>query len=832
VLYALVINDYGVLKKKVGQYSEAERLFRESMGLCRRYGLLTGLMNANRNLGILCLKMGNLRGAEAYLRASERMRGDLEGMIGEPERGEKCPRDINHCHLMVLSRQFAEAEHALYSFMGERVNPDAKRDVVLANEFLGELYLEQGKTELADSRFRICRNTAADALSQSDVMTEILRRQADLAFRMGNCEEAKRVGLECVALCKRIGDRHELGAVLRVLGETRSAMGEERKAVSAFGAAIQTLKSIHECYELMRSCIAYGGFLVDRGDRDAEVYLLEARQLCKKLEIDYFAAKIEILLARHAMNCGNYEEARTHLMEAEVLLGGMQACDQKQLGPLLKRATESLDRAVLQTSISAAKELKTICKVYEEARFPIEEIKPDLAYQVTQSVGAESLFLIKRHKRGFAVPLNYNISAAHAKETVRRLDRDRTVPLLGIKGDPRIFEVSEGRTMVAVPTQSGRGYVMCTLFRERRAFSPRQLEFLFASAEAMERLAEDRELDLTDNGNDFIGENGALAVHPRGSFKEILTIDPEMIRIIQLAERASRSEAPILLEGETGVGKELFARAIHESSRRRDNAFIAINAGGMPVNLLESQLFGHVKGAYTDAVTDRIGLVEEARGGTIFFDEVGEMGEELQVKLLRLLENGEFRRLGENKVQIADVRVISATNRLLMREVESDGFRRDLFYRLGTVRLTIPPLRHRQRDIQLLIRHFLKECAARNRMFDRHFQIDVKAMEALELYNWPGNVRELHNEMMRIVSLIGDVDTIRFGMLSNVIKDHVKSKNRTEGLLEESVERYERRLILDALNRNDWNRLRTAEFVGIPRTTLLAKMKRLNIAAR
>jgi len=202
------------------------------------------------------------------------------------------------------------------------------------------------------------------------------------------------------------------------------------------------------------------------------------------------------------------------------------------------------------------------------------------------------------------------------------------------------------------------------------------------------------------------------------------------------------------------------------------------------------------------------------------------------VKLLRLLENGEFRRLGENRVHLADVRVISATNRDLMKEVERRVFRRDLFYRLGTVKLTIPPLRFRQRDIQLLIRHFLKECAGRNKMFGRHFQIDVKAMEALEIYNWPGNVRELHNEMMRIVSLIGDVDMIRFGMLSDTIKEFVKLKNRSEGLLEESVERYERRLILEALNRNDWNRLRTAEYVGIPRTTLLAKMKRLNIATR
>jgi transcriptional regulator with PAS, ATPase and Fis domain len=261
-----------------------------------------------------------------------------------------------------------------------------------------------------------------------------------------------------------------------------------------------------------------------------------------------------------------------------------------------------------------------------------------------------------------------------------------------------------------------------------------------------------------------------------------------MIKIIRLAERASLSDASMLLEGETGVGKELFAKAIHENSRRKNRPFIAINAGGMPVNFLESQLFGHVRGAYTDAVTDRVGLIEEARGGSVFFDEVGEMGEELQVKLLRLLENGEFRRLGENRVRIANVRVISATNRDLLKQVDRGQFRKDLYYRLGAVKLSIPPLRFRARDIELLIRNFLKECALRNQQYHRHFQIDVKAMEALELYNWPGNIRELQNEIMRIVSLIGENDIIRFGMLSDTIKDYLKTKNRSEGLLERSVE--------------------------------------------
>jgi transcriptional regulator with PAS, ATPase and Fis domain len=362
-----------------------------------------------------------------------------------------------------------------------------------------------------------------------------------------------------------------------------------------------------------------------------------------------------------------------------------------------------------------------------------------------------------------------------------------------------------------------------------------------ASAEALARIIEEEELrparkfvvdasDSEDEGDE--AEETSRPRHPRGSFSNILTIDSEMIKLIRTAERAAASVAPILLEGETGVGKELFARAIHGASQRKDGPFVAINAGGMSVHLLESELFGHVRGAFTDAGNDRTGLIDTARGGTLFFDEVGEMGEEMQVKLLRLMENGEYRRLGESAMRKADVRVISATNRDLKKDAERGLFRRDLYYRLSPLKLTVPPLRMRACDIQLLTRYFLRECAAKNGIADRYIEMDVKSMEALELYDWPGNVRELHNEILRVVSLIGRGDVVRFAMLSENIKDYLKTKKRGEGLLDRSVEQYERRLILDALEKNDWNKLRTADAIGIPRTTLLAKLRRMNIASK
>jgi hypothetical protein len=276
--------------------------------------------------------------------------------------------------------------------------------------------------------------------------------------------------------------------------------------------------------------------------------------------------------------------------------------------------------------MESAQKLKSIGKIYEDARFPIEELKPEMATEVALNVGASELFLIRKKNKGFRVPLKYNISANDAKRLIRF--QLRTNADLFKTKDPIVISLPTEKTLVCVPGQSGVGYLLCTVIDEERDFSPRELEFLFASVEAMERVAEEyAEVPSYLDVDDFIDGGGAALTHPGGHFQDIMTLDPEMIKIIRLAERGAETNVPILFEGETGVGKELFAQAMHSQSPRSNKEFIAMNAGGVPLNLLESQLFGHAKGAFTDAVTDRHGLIEEARGGTIFFDEVGEMAE-------------------------------------------------------------------------------------------------------------------------------------------------------------------------------------------------------------
>jgi DNA-binding NtrC family response regulator/tetratricopeptide (TPR) repeat protein len=838
VLLAYTYNNYGVLKKKTCRYGEAEGLFNSANCMFRTLGVVSGEVLATINLGILFLKTGNWRNAELFFRKANELNKVVIPNDASAFRSDDSDYEIvgniNFEHLLILRRDFAEAELSLQNLLsryGE--NGTTKRMVALAHEFLGELYRETGESEKAKVHLRKAFDIANDILPRSDLMTEIARRMAET--ELGNSDIGGLTDrlLTNIRLCRDIEDKLELGASLRVLGLVYAQTGKAKKSITCFEFAIRTLRAINECYELMRTCVDYGSVLTVWGHPDAEIYLLEAQQLCKKLELNYFLARVNVECARLETKKENFTTARDRLSEASRLCEQLHENDRLRVERWTGDAERELEQNILEKSVSGAEELRAICHVYEESHFPMEKMKPELAYQVAQNVNADSLFLIGRRGRGYTVPLAYNVPVNEAKEIVRRLDRDWKRPILGIDAVPKVLYAYTGQYLVCVPTKSELGVILCTTMPKTRTLSPRQLEFLLASADAITRLVRegaDSPSPICDDFNVSVDERSTK--HPRGSFKDILTVTTEMINLIRLAERASLSQETILLEGETGVGKELFANAIHANSGRRNSPFVAINAGGMPINLLESQLFGHVRGAFTDAVRDRTGLIEEADGGTIFLDEVGEMGPELQVKLLRLLENGEFRRLGENRVRIANVRVVSATNRDLLKELERGTFRRDLYYRLGTVRLHIPPLRFRPRDIELLIRHFLRQCAVRYGQPNRYFEIDVKAMEALELYDWPGNVRELQNEIRRIVSLIGDGDTIRFGMLSSSIKEYVKSKNRSASLLERDVERYERRLILSALNKNDWNRLRTAEDLGLPRTTLLAKMRRLNVAAR
>ena len=314
------------------------------------------------------------------------------------------------------------------------------------------------------------------------------------------------------------------------------------------------------------------------------------------------------------------------------------------------------------------------------------------------------------------------------------------------------------------------------------------------------------------------------------AFENIIAQSDAMRRCLAQASQASRNDAPVLIMGQTGTGKELIARAVHCNSERRDRAFVVKNCGVRTESLLEAELFGYVKGAFTGAVGNKPGLFREADGGTLFLDEIGDAPPSTQVAILRVIDSGDIRPVGASKTERVDVRVISATNRDLACEIESGNFREDLFYRLNTITIDLPPLSQRQDDIPLLVDHFLqKSCVQSGR---DPLTIAPVAMEALCRYSWPGNVRQLQHEIERAVIVCEGRSTVDIGDLSESIRgagetaDHANPR----GSLRESVELMERKLIGAALTEHQGNIMQTAKALGLTRKGLKDKMTRYGLS--
>jgi DNA-binding NtrC family response regulator len=351
------------------------------------------------------------------------------------------------------------------------------------------------------------------------------------------------------------------------------------------------------------------------------------------------------------------------------------------------------------------------------------------------------------------------------------------------------------------------------------------------------------------------------ALKQRYNFPNIIGKSEKMLAVLDLVGQIAPSRSTVLIQGDSGTGKELIAKAIHSASARADKPFVPINSGSIPVDLLESQLFGHVKGAFTSAVASKKGLFEVADQGTIFFDEISTIGAETQAKLLRVIQEREFMRLGSTEIIKVDVRIIAACNVQLVQLVREGKFREDLYHRLNVIAVPLPPLRDRKQDIPLLLGHFLKKFSGENNRPLGHFS--PAALRLLMDYDWPGNVRELENVVERAV-VLSPQETLDV----NVLPESVRSRellggmrlelselvprgasargdlarqgehgtraggHTSENSLFEIMDEVERRVICEMLERTDWNQTAAAENFQVPLSTLNQKIKRLGIDVR
>lgn len=318
------------------------------------------------------------------------------------------------------------------------------------------------------------------------------------------------------------------------------------------------------------------------------------------------------------------------------------------------------------------------------------------------------------------------------------------------------------------------------------------------------------------------------------AFEGIITGNPRMLQIFKFIEKIAPTNTSVLILGESGTGKELIARAIHRAGGRAEKPFIAVNAGAFARELFPSEFFGHIKGAFSGAVTDKKGFLEEANGGTLFLDEIGELPMDMQVKLLRVLQNGEFFRVGSTRPQRADIRLLAATNKNLWEEIEEGGFRKDLFYRLNVNTVSLPPLREREGDIPVLAGHFLEQF---NRANSRSIaDITDETLEILQSYSFPGNVRELENIIYSTAVMEqSSVLTPRslpvefLELVKKIEKKPAEKEEENEEFDSLTLEEMEKKHIQRALEKVEGNRTHAAKILGISRVTLIAKIKKYGL---
>ena len=695
---------------------------------------------------------------------------------------------------------------------------------------MGDLLSDQGRHEEALETLGRALACGYQLSASSDVVCEVLRRRAEALLFLGRMDEAESDCRRALELSGRLGDRLEEGAALRILASILYAKGDAEGARTRVSQAEDVLRRTGESFELARTSLAAGvglsqsypasRFPLER----VEARLFAAEELFDRMGAVNWVGRCRLARARALFKVREYPRARSWLERATE---SFTATDDSHGLAEVRALARTLDRELAGAASGPESRYSVIADSYRALDAPSVDAESlhSFASRVAEGAQADRLVLFDSSGEGPpAVVTSFDRTGRRLAE-VRRAVRSiaaggalRKATILAGSGVP------EGIASAAVvPAALGSRSYLLYVDRGSRcdAFSAGDIEFIGAASQA---------LGMLHAAVDPERRAHAAVEEPDTARAEFLTRDPRLLEILESLDRLSGSDIPILILGESGTGKDVLARTVHRASGRE--RFVALNSGAIPPHLQESELFGHVKGAFTDADRDRDGLIAAASGGTLFLDEIGEMSADLQVKLLRFLQSGEYRRVGDSHARTSDARVISASNRNLREEILTGGFRRDLFYRLSAFVIEVPPLRARRHDIPLLMEHFLELYCAYEGKHVSGFSRSVR--ELFLTYDWRGNnVRELENEIRRGVALTRDGGVIGIDELRPELRsasEAMMSGGRECGTgslsLRDEVEALERARIAEALEFCDHSKPRAAAHLGVSRTGLYTKMKK------
>jgi Nif-specific regulatory protein len=866
---AAIYNNLAVLYMFQGDYEKSEQFFLRSLKMEQDHYNLNGISVCYNNLGGLMDDKGDPQKSLMYLEEALK----LQKMLNEPYNITNIYNNIGVTWMD--HNEYDKAEDALKKSLQTAVDFGFFRNTVASLNNLGALYFKKGDWSQSISLHEQAikkseENNFNEGLLRSfNNLGEIYEKQSELNLAY----DLYFKGLE---LLPTVSDEYIKAELYGNLGSVLTKLHKFKEAYSYLVESLDFFKSINARDKIIEGFLqqAYY-FILTRNYESADYYLGQALKMATEQNQPFEIGKAHYL--RALLERKNLEAAREHLRNAIELF--IETANNYELSLANYELADVLFE--LQEWESALQILKTNKKIIQkygsiklleqndilmqkisreysvqmkDAKF--EENLLNQFYEITQNLNTitdldvlidqslSSLVDISEADGGIlclhgnvAVPESWDYKIFRNFSTDNKYYDTFMNLCSGVYQSNTIENIKQPHfapainNIVVLPLAIRKdvlGVVLLFCKSGSHYFSERIVNLLSALANQAIVIIENIRSASLEKTHAIIREQ----LNAGNLYANIIGKSPEMLKIFEIIEKVKDTPTTVLLEGPSGTGKELIARALHYSSNRRNKSFVAQYCGALPETLLESELFGHVKGSFTGAAYDKKGLFEIADGGTFFLDEIADISQSTQAKLLRFLQEGEIKRVGATKTEKVNVRVVCATNVSLVDRVKSGDFRLDLYYRLNVIRIEVPPLKNRIGDIPLLAIHFLDKYNTRMNKKVQGFTDD--AMKTLEQYEWPGNVRQLENEIERAVTLVEDGSFIKSLDFSDELRRYVENKKTISMLsgrktLKDAMEDLERKMIVDAMEALDWNQTQAAKELGISRQGLIQKLKRYNL---
>lgn len=866
---AAIYNNLGVLYMFQGFWEKSEAYFLKSLALEKQYYNLNGISVCYNNLGGLMDDKGDPAKSLYYLEEALK----IQRLLAEPYNITNIYNNIGVT--LMDHNEYDRAEEALKKSLEIANEFVFNRNTIASMNNLGALYFKKGDWVESISYYE-----KAIKLSQESDFNEGLLRSfnnlGEVYEKQDELNLAYDLYIKGLELLPSVSDDYIKADLYGNLGSVFTKLHKFKEAYRYLVESLDFFKSIAARDKIIEGYLkqAYY-FILTRNIESADYYIAEAQKLATEQNLPFEIGRAYYL--RALLERKNPEAAKDHLNNAirnfvevgsnyELSLANYELAgvlldmqEWEQALQILKNNQKIIEKygsikLLEQNDILMQKISREYSSQMEEAKF--EENLLNQFYEITQKLNTitdldvlieQSLASLTEMSSadGGILLLHANPSLPDAweykiynnfspeekyYEQFLNICTDiyQSGKLENIK-QPHFAPMYNNILVLPLSIRKNTlGVVLLFCKSGSKYFSERIINLLSALANQIIVIIDNIRSANLEKSHAIIREQ----LSSNNLYADIIGKSPEMLKIFEIIEKVKDTPTTVLLEGPSGTGKELIARALHYSSNRRTKAFVAQYCGALPETLLESELFGHVKGSFTGAAYDKKGLFEIADGGTFFLDEIADISQSTQAKLLRFLQEGEIKRVGATKTEKVNVRVVCATNVPLMEKVKRGDFRLDLYYRLNVIRIDVPPLKNRAGDIPLLAIHFLDKY---NKRMNKNVPgFSAEAMKILEQFDWPGNVRQLENEIERAVTLAEPNTFIKPSDFSEEVYRHTEYSNTIAMLsgkknLKDAIEELERKLISQSLEKYQWNQTQAAKELGLSRQGLIKKMQRYNL---